>query len=103
MGMINRLYAASRLLSATSSYKLQSPGMAAQETGYTSQAVGACVASYTELATAVCSWLCCLLAAQLHVATSSYKVQHARAFSVTASYKLQLRTGIRLQAKVFLM
>jgi hypothetical protein len=81
--------------------------MAAQETGCTSQAVEACVASYTELATAVCSWQrarqCCLPAAQLHVATFSYKVQHARAFSVKASYKLQLRTGVRLQAKVFWM
>jgi hypothetical protein len=46
--MVNRLHAASRLLSATSSYKLQAQGMAAQETGYKLQAVGACVASYTE-------------------------------------------------------
>jgi hypothetical protein len=37
---------------------------------------------------------------QLHAATSSYKLQHARAFPVKASHKLQLRTAIRPQAKV---
>ena len=106
---MNMLYAADRLLLATSSYKLRPQGMAAQETGYKLKAVGPCVASYTELAlaTAVCSWLrarqCCLPAAQVHVATSSYKFQNARSFSVKASYKLHLCTCIRLQAEVCLM
>mgnify|MGYP001807134245 CR=1 FL=1 len=61
---------------------------------------GACGASYRELATAVCSWLHarqrCLLAAHLHVATPSYKLQNARGFPSNASYKLQCRLLIRV-------
>ena len=76
--------------------------MAAQGTGYKLHNVGllcgACAASCWELAIAVCSWL---RPRQFHVAAPSYKLQHIRAFPSRASYKLQLRIAVRVQAEVF--
>ena len=79
--------------------------MAAQETGYKLQAAGPATRSWLQLCVAgyMPGSAACRPHSnmQLRPATSSYKVQQARAFSVKASYKLQLRTARRLQAEGF--
>ena len=67
LGMINRLFTASRLLSATSSYSYSHKAWLPKELATSYKLLGCRMGACMELATAVCSWLharqCCLPAA----------------------------------------
>ena len=95
--MINRLYTASRLLSATSSYKLRPQGMAAQETGYKLQAAGPATRSWLQLCVAgympgsAACWQHRYM--QLHPAASSYKLQARKGFSSESQLQATVAHG----------